>query len=152
MSNELTEKIQTLITPFIEQIHGFLVEIVIRGEHQSKIIEIYVDTDEGITTEQCATISRNLSQQLDETPIIQGNYRIIVSSPDLERPLKLYRQYQKNIGRFLKITFMDEQKTSTIEGTLEKIEQEELSIQTKTKKHLIPREKIKEAYVIPQFK
>jgi len=73
----------------------FLVEAVFNG-HQ---LIVYLDSDIKLDLDKCAAISRWLGHKIEETNLIPGAYTLEVSSSGLDRPLKLHRQYLKNIGR-----------------------------------------------------
>ncbi|MDE3057266.1 MAG: ribosome maturation factor RimP [Bacteroidota bacterium] len=130
MQSELVQKIEQLVLPFAEAVGGFLVNVNIRGEHGSKVIEIFADTDDGITVDQCAELSRRVSVALDNEDIIAGRYRLEVSSPGLDHPLKLVRQYKKNVGRQLKVTAQSNGTTSVNTGVLEKADEANIVLKT----------------------
>ncbi|MBW7887031.1 MAG: ribosome maturation factor RimP [Bacteroidetes bacterium] len=149
----IIEKISNIITSCIEQEGAYLVEVNLRGERTSKVVEIYLDSDEGITIEKCSVISRKISALLDEANLIEGRYRLDVSSPGLDRPLKLQRQYKKNIGRNCKVQYLNEEKKSTVEGELKNISETHLTIQTGKNTELqIPVTSVIETYIIPKIK
>ena len=83
----------------------FLVEVkVIPGNN----IKIFLDADEGITIEKCIKINRALYNQIEESELFpNGDFSLEVSSPGIDEPLKLQRQYKKNIGRIVEITMID---------------------------------------------
>lgn len=85
------------------------------------MVEIFADTDSGITIDQCAELSRSISAVLDREDIIAGGYRLEVSSPGLDHPLKLLRQFKKNRGRELKVTMHAEGGVSVVTGILEDV-------------------------------
>ena len=147
-----TEKIQEFLQPLVDQVNAYVVDIVIRGERSSKVIEIYIDSDNGVSIEDCAEISRVLSEKLDEIDFIEGRYRLDISSPGLDRPLKLHRQYKKNIGRICKVKYLDEGKKKIIEGQLEEVSEDTIGIKKDKKTYQIPFSEISETYIIPQFK
>ncbi len=64
-----------------------------------------MDSDSGLTLEKCQRISRYLESHIDEEGWLGEKYTLEVSSPGLSRPLKLKRQYLKNIGRKVEVTF-----------------------------------------------
>ena len=66
---------------------------------------IHVDGDEGISIQDCVAISRHVGFHLEEESVIPTAYNLEVSSPGVGEPLKLDRQYIKNIGRSVSITF-----------------------------------------------
>ena len=74
----------------------FLVDIKMLPNN--KLI-IHVDGDEGITIQDCAAISRHVGFHLEEENVLDKAYNLEVSSPGIGEPLKLKRQYNKNIGR-----------------------------------------------------
>jgi ribosome maturation factor RimP len=78
----------------------FLVEVKMLPNN--KLI-IHVDGDEGISIQDCAAISRHVGFHLEEENTIEKAYNLEVSSPGVGEPLKLNRQYVKNIGRELSI-------------------------------------------------
>ncbi|ETZ19776.1 MULTISPECIES: ribosome assembly cofactor RimP [Pedobacter] len=78
----------------------FLVEVKMLPNN--KLI-IHVDGDEGITIQDCAAISRHVGFHLEEENTIDKAYNLEVSSPGVGEPLKLKRQYDKNIGRDLSV-------------------------------------------------
>lgn len=98
----------------------YLVEIVIRGrESATRVVEVYLDSDVGINLDECVTISRQLSEVLDELDLIKGKYTLNVSSPDITRPFVLKRQYVKNVGRMIEVTCTNEtDQTVTVKGTI----------------------------------
>jgi ribosome maturation factor RimP len=82
----------------------FLVEI--RMLPNNKLI-IHVDGDEGISIQDCAAISRHVGFHLEEENVIVQAYNLEVSSPGVGEPLKLKRQYYKNVGRLLSVKLAD---------------------------------------------
>jgi len=83
----------------------FLVEVKITpGNH----IKVFVDGDTGVTIEKCVSINRALYRQLEESSLFpDGDFSLEVSSPGLDEPLKLHRQYKKNVGRQIEVVLHD---------------------------------------------
>lgn len=67
------------------------------------LLNLLIDSDEGVTIQTCARISRLVSEELEAKEIMPEAYTIEVSSPGLDYPLSSKRQYFKNIGRELKV-------------------------------------------------
>ncbi len=107
MANEI--QIQE-ITAMMEQLlkensECFLVEVRIKPTNN---IRIALDADAGISIEKCVAYNRKLYKQLEESGIYpDGNFSLEVSSPGLDEPLKLHRQYIKNIGRAVEVLLND---------------------------------------------
>ncbi|MCK9408046.1 MAG: hypothetical protein WCX28_09165 [Bacteriovoracaceae bacterium] len=148
----VTDKIQEILHPITDKFNAFIVDIVLRGERSSKVIEIYIDTDHGISLDECSEISRELSEKMDESDLIQGRYRMDVSSPDLDRPLKLVRQYSRNIGRTCKVTYHADGKKTIIAGKLEQVTEKNITIFKNGKQVEVPFSEIIETFIIPQIK
>lgn len=107
---------------------AYLVDVVIRGEQKRTYLEIYCDTDAGMTTELCSEISREISRALDGQDIFRDRYYLVVSSPGVDRPLKFPRQYPRNIGRTLTIRYRGEEGTETVKGVLTEATAERLGL------------------------
>lgn len=152
MPAEIIRKIEEIALPIVEKNDAYIVEITVRGERSSKVVEIFLDSDTGITIEACSAISRELSVKLDEANLIQGRYRLDVSSPGLDKPLKLHRQYKKNKGRNCKVYIQHEGGIVIKEGVLENVDEKFITITSKGKSENIAFENIAETFIIPKFK
>jgi ribosome maturation factor RimP len=83
----------------------FLVEMKIKPTNNFKV---YLDGDQGITIEKCIAINRALYRKIEEAGMFPGgDFSLEVSSPGLDEPLKLFRQYKKNIGRPVEVVLKD---------------------------------------------
>jgi ribosome maturation factor RimP len=91
---------------------------------------IHVDGDEGISIQDCVAISRHVGFHLEEENAIEQAYNLEVSSPGVGEPLKLVRQYSKNIGRTLSIKLKDGLKK---EGKLLSVTENDLLIEESVK-------------------
>ena len=78
----------------------FLVDI---KAHAHNKIDVFIDSDSGVTFEKCQKISRYLERFIDENGWLGEKYVLEVSSPGISRPLKFKRQYAKNIGRKVEV-------------------------------------------------
>ena len=80
----------------------FLIEVVVDSRDPVRI-QVVVDSDHTLNIARCAEISRQLSSLIDAEQLITDAYNLEVSSPGLDQPLKLKRQYSKNVGRRIKV-------------------------------------------------
>lgn len=133
----------------------FIVDIKM---HANGKLVILVDGDNGIGIDDVAGISRYVGFKLEEENVIETAYNLEVSSPGLDTPLKLIRQYIKNIGRNLAIKMADGTKR---EGKLSSITEDAIVIEEKVKEKgkraevieaVIPIDKIAETKVLISFK
>ncbi len=130
MQNEPIERIKELAYPIAEQRDTFLVDVEIK-HHKIPEIWIYVDAQHGgVELDTCSAISREIGRALDKEDIFANSYRLNVSSPGLSRPLSDWRQYGKNKGRTAKVKFKTEDQYKKIEGTIEAVENEKITLST----------------------
>lgn len=99
------ETVQKLLQPLlVEDI--FLVDIRIKPTNN---IKIYLDADTGLGIERCIKINRALYKVMEEMSIYpDGDFSLEVSSPGIDEPLKIHRQYLKNVGREVEIKLNDD--------------------------------------------
>lgn len=138
----LTEKITELLEQKFQEEefnHLFLVEI---NQKPKSVIEVFLDSDDSVKYEHCIKVSRFLEEHLDSNGWLGEAYTLDVSSAGIGSPLKLKRQYVKNIGRNVSVELVDDHKH--IKGTLATVNensiiieyQEKVQIEGKKKKEL----------------
>ena len=81
----------------------FLVGVTISDSPVKPKVTVMADGDEGISIDQCASISRRLAKRIEEQQGEEFSYVLEVTSPGIDQPLTSARQYQRNIGRKLKL-------------------------------------------------
>jgi len=136
----------------------FLVELSIST---SNVIHLEIDSEIGnVTIDDCIRVSRNVEHNLDRE---EEDFELSVSSAGLDKPLRAYKQYPKNIGRTLTVKTVDNQ---NLEGVLTAVTETEIVIETRKKEKLegkkkkveiveqtpILLEQIKEAKIVISFK
>lgn len=135
----------------------FLVDVVVSAKKGPKKVLVVIDGDEGVSIDDCALISREVSIRLEEGNLLgEESYTLEVSTPGLDQPLKLKRQYIKNIGRKLKIKLADKIQ----EGTLTEVKEDTIILEQEIgagkKKEIINTEinfsQIEKAFVLVSFK
>lgn len=107
---------------------AFLVELEVKPNN---VIILYVDADNGLTMDQIKMINRRMEAELDRDV---EDFNLTVSSPDLNKPLKIWRQYKKNIGRHLKVKFQDRK----AEGELLRVTDDKIVLSVPQKKKSAP--------------
>ena len=95
-------------------------------------VKVFLDADDGITIEKCTSVNKALYKYIEETGLFSdGNFSLEVSSPGVDEPLKLHRQYTKNTGRRVEVVLKDGNK---IEGILSEAGTDAIIIEEKTGK------------------
>jgi ribosome maturation factor RimP len=110
--------VENALKPIANAKGAFLVGRAERRERGRRIIQLYVDTDEGISIGQCADLSRELGATLDGMNVLNEPYDLEVSSPGIDKPLTMLRQYKKNIGRTFTVKYRQDAEQKTLKGTL----------------------------------
>jgi len=149
----LKETVIKRVDDLIAETDFYVVDIVVSDSKIRPKVAVYLDSDTGITIDQCTTFSRTLGNQLEEDT--EEAFTLEVSSPGVDTPLKLERQYVKNIGRTLRILKNDK---TEIKGKLTTVISGAVVIEPEAKKKVrpeavtLPLEDILEAKVIISFK
>lgn len=132
----------------------FLVEIRIKPTNN---VKVFLDSDNGMSLDKLIQYNRKLYKDLEESSFFPGgDFSLEVSSPGLDEPLKLRRQYMKNIGRGVEITRTDGEKT---EGKLLQVGETEIVVEEEKGKgkkkelvqHTIPFDNIKSTKIQIKF-
>ncbi len=156
MANEtFIAEIESLLNDLLAAEPGdFLVSVKIKPTNN---IKIFIDSDEGMSIEKCVRYNRKLYTKIEESEMFpDGNFSLEISSPGVDEPLKLHRQYIKNIGRNVLITFKDETQK---EGKLIEVTETDIIIEhtvgkgkkAQTHQHIVSFDNIKTTTVQIQF-
>ena len=153
----LNEKIANLAQQALSEENQFLLEVIVSSKNGPKKVTVILDGDQGITIEDCAVVSRRLLKLLEEHGLMEEGFTLEITTPGLDHPLKLKRQYVKNIGRGLKVQLKDK---SVENGKLVEVNEEAIALEqeikegknTELKKTALPFSEIERAIVQVSFK
>jgi ribosome maturation factor RimP len=135
----------------------FLVDVVVSSKQGPQKVTVMLDGDHGITIDDCAAISRKLLSVLEGQGDIGDNFTLEVTTPGVDHPLKMKRQYIRNIGRMVKVQRTDK----TVEqGKLAAVNEDTLALEREEKngkvkelrKIVVPFSEIERAIVQISFK
>ncbi len=121
------KRVEELLEPIASASGAFLVGHSERRERGRRILQLLVDTDEGITIAQCAEVSRELAARLDEFNVVSEPYELELSSPGIDKPLKILRQYKKNVGRKFVVHYWEGAERRSTTGTLAELKEDRLT-------------------------
>jgi len=127
----------------------FLVDVKIKGNTGNQKVLVFVDGDNGISIDACSRISRRISADLEEVDVIPGKYTLEVSSPGLDFPIVLHRQYVKNVGRALDVELNNGSKE---EGELLEVTDDAIVLKGEKENRSLKFEEIKQSKVKVSFK
>jgi ribosome maturation factor RimP len=121
-----------------------LVDLQVKGTAGNLSIKVFVDTPDGITLEKCESLSRQFLDRLEIEDIVQDKYRLEVSSPGIDRPLKGAADFSRKIGKEVKIYYYEENLQEQIfEGKIVEVSNDMVLMEGKKQTKKIAISKIK---------
>jgi len=127
----LRERLLPIITPIVVERFGLdFIDLELKGGRSNKVVRIVVDADGGVKLDTCAAISQAISDELDTSDLIPGRYRLEVSSPGVDRPLRTMRDFQRNLGRTVWLRRHGLEEPRELEGVIETVTAESLVLAT----------------------
>jgi len=151
----LKERIADKLGTYFENSEYFLVDI--KSTPQEKIM-IFIDGIVNVTIEKCVEVSRMLEEFLEEEKLVGDKYTLEVSSPGMDQPFKVFRQYEKSIGKGLEVLKKDGIK---LEGILREVNEDRIGLLVEKKEKgkviesnvvVVPFEEIKATKQLITFK
>ena len=103
MAADLLSKIEQLILPILSGYGLELADLELKGEGRRQILRIFIDKPGGVTLDDCAEVSREVSILFEVEDPIAAAYTLEVSSPGLDRPLKKARDFERHTGQLIKV-------------------------------------------------
>lgn len=97
------ERVAATLSGLLESCGMELIELEYKREGRAMVLRVYIDKEGGVTLDDCASVSRELSVLLEVDDMIPGRYLLEVSSPGLNRPLTKEADYLRYTGRLVKI-------------------------------------------------
>ena len=144
--NRVVNSVKELSETLLNSLSIELVDIEYRGEGRGKVLRIYVDKENGVTIDDCADISRELSVILDVNDVIPDRYTLEVSSPGLRRPLKKIEDFKRFIGNLVLIRTKESiNNRKVFKGTLNGCFDNHVVIEIDNESYEIPFQLIKKA-------
>ena len=139
----MKENLEKLLVPILAAENAELVEMQINGKAGNQTIKVFIDCEGGTTLERCTKISREFSDKLEVEDVIPGRYRIEVSSPGLDRPLKKMQDFSRNLNREVDVVYEDAMELKSFRGKIVDVSNEAVQLQGKKEFMAIPISKIK---------
>ena len=152
MIRQAPTKVLNLIEPVITGLGYEFVgaEFLPQGKHS--LLRVYIDAEAGITVDDCATVSRQLSSMLDVEDPISGVYTLEVSSPGLDRLLFTLDHFGRFIGHEIKFTFsMPVNKRRKMTATLKDVGTADIKVEFEGEEIEIDFDNIEKARLVPVF-
>ncbi len=143
------ESLQQKLLPLVREEGLELVELEFTGKLPHLVLRVYVDKAGGVDVEECARLSRRLSDFLDTEDLIERSYTLEVSSPGLDRPLISLGDFRRKTGEKVRLYLKtNSDKFTEVIGEIAGVEEEEIKIKIQDKVETIPLRKIEKGKII----
>ena len=146
------QQLQGLIEPLVGTLGYQLWGLEFSAHGKRKLLRVFIDGPQGISVDDCATTSRQISSVLDVEDPISGEYMLEVSSPGMDRPLFNLGQFEQYVGHVVK------EKLATpfegrkhFKGVLSQVDNDEARVVVADFEYSLPMELIEKANVVPQY-
>ncbi|MBU2493866.1 MAG: hypothetical protein KJ571_14655 [Bacteroidetes bacterium] len=143
--------LQEKIAQTVQKYGCLLVDSVFRGSHSIPVLEIYIDNEQGVTIELCSEISREINEIIESAELLPANFRLDVSSPGVDRPLKFLIQYKKHLNRNFEVVYLIGEEKQIFNGKLKSINGEKLIFESPKSEIEIDFNSIQTAKVLISF-
>lgn len=144
----IADQVQTLTEEVIIGTNYFLVDVEVRGHKGTRVVEVYVDSKEEFGHDDLAVISKEIGFLLDVEDVVDGSYKLEVSSPGIKRPLTMPQQYEKNVGRTLRVRYESDGNEEIVVGDLTDANENEVELELASGERLqIPHHAITQARI-----
>ena len=105
---QVAERLRTVVEPVVEQAGFDLDDLVVTPAGKRRLVRVVLDADGGVTLDQCAEVSRDVSRALDDADTLGDQpYTLEVSSRGVSRPLTLPRHWRRSVGRLVAVSLRD---------------------------------------------
>lgn len=146
------DKVQAIIEPAVTALGYELVGIEYLSQGRHSLLRIYIDSEEGITVDDCADVSHQVSAVLDVEDPIKGVYTLEVSSPGLDRPLFKAADFERYAGERVDVRLrlpLDGRRR--FKGTLLGVRDEKVIVEVEGTDYLLPLQDIDKANLVPEW-
>lgn len=100
---QLPAAVEELVAPMADQLGAELLEVEVKGQKGRRLVRIIADHPDGLDVDHIATLSREVGDALESRDLIAGSYTLEVTSPGADRPLRRGRDFERNVGREVRV-------------------------------------------------
>ena len=125
----LADRVSGLTEEVIVGTDYFLVDVEVRGHKGTRVVEVYIDSEEEVGRADLALISEEAGFRLAGEDVAAGSYKLEFSSPGLKRPSTMASTYRKNVGRNLRVRLARDDDEAIVVGDLTDADDEEIELE-----------------------
>lgn len=129
MSDAVIDRMKEFAESLLPAMGLELFDIQFRREGHGWVLRLTVDSESGVTLDDCSQVSRETSYFLDVEDLIDHPFHLEVSSPGLERPMRTIDECKRNVGKKARVKLIepiDAQKV--VIGNIERVEEDRLTV------------------------
>lgn len=146
------EKLQDLIAPTVDSLGYQLVGIEYLNQGKHSLLRIYIDSEAGITVDDCSRVSHQVAGLLDVEDVVKGHYNLEISSPGLDRPIFTIDQFKRFIGHIIKIQLLTPlDGRHKFRGQLRAVKNDVVIIDVDGTEFVLPVNNITKANIVPDL-
>lgn len=152
MRNKVSIKVTELLEPVVTAMGYELVGVEYLAQGRHSLLRLYIDSENGVTLDDCERVSHQSSGVLDVEDPIAGVYNLEVSSPGLDRPLMKLEHFQRFVGHKIKLVAqapINGQRRFT--GLLSAVRDQDVVLEVDGIEVVIPFDAVDKANIIPEF-
>ena len=145
-------ELEMLLTPTVSAMGLRVWGVEYLGQGKRSTLRLFIDSDAGVTIDDCERVSKQVSELLDVEEVLQSSYTLEVSSPGMDRLLFKPEQYAESIGETVdvRLNYPFEGRRRVV-GALTGLENDEVQVQVEDSQYLIPLSNVQRARIVPRF-
>jgi ribosome maturation factor RimP len=101
---DTVKRILAIVAPIVAEEGCELIDVALATEPGQRILRVFIDRPEGVKLEDCARVSHAIEDVIEVEGRVQGRYHLEVSSPGLDRPLRVPAHFDRVVGRVVRLT------------------------------------------------
>ncbi|WP_144393244.1 ribosome maturation factor RimP [Pleionea sediminis] len=145
-------ELNKLIEPAVEAVGCEFVGLEYVADGRHSVLRVYIDSENGVTIDDCADVSRQVSAVLDVEDPISGHYNLEVSSPGMDRPLFKLEHFERFQGEEVKLrSHTPVEGRRNFRGVLQAVEGDQISLNVDGHVFTVAFDNIDKARVVPDF-
>jgi len=146
------EQLLKLIEPVVEGLGYECVGVEYNSHPKHGLLRIFIDSDQGVSMDDCTQVSHQVSGVLDVEDPITGEYNLEVSTPGLNRPLFKIGQFEQFVGHIAQVNlFKPVEGRRNIKGVIEKVEGDDVYLQQDGQVYKVPFQAMSKARLEPDY-
>ena len=148
----VAKQVEDLVEPILDEMGFELVDVQYLPKYGRWVLRLYIDTEGGVTIDDCARVSREIGDLIDVKDVIMHEYILEVSSPGLNRPLKKDTDFMWAKGKRVKVRMakpVNGRRNFT--GYLKSFEDDTLYVEAEGAVMALPRVEVEKANLVYEF-